>query len=238
MGRSRSQTISFFWEEVRSLRKAIQGERLLCGDFNLIYKTEDKCNNKLNRRLMGRFKAVLDDLGLRELPLHGSKFTWTSGQNDATMTRIDRVLCSNSWEELFPRSHLHAWASTLSDHCPLILQGDTAMSKFKGFRFESYLLKLPGFQDVVKEAWDKPLLVTDAVRRLHIKLARIAKALKQCEKNNIKNMKMQLAIIKELIWQIDQAQERRNLSQSEYTFRDRLKEIYLGLVALERVRAR
>jgi hypothetical protein len=100
-----------FWEEVRSLRKAIQGERLLCGDFNLIYKTEDKCNNKLNRRLMGRFKAVLDDLGLRELPLHGSKFTWTSGQNDATMTRIDRVLCSNSWEEMFPRSHLHAWAS-------------------------------------------------------------------------------------------------------------------------------
>jgi hypothetical protein len=80
--------------------------------------------------------------------------------------------------------------------------------------------------------------VTDGVRRLHIKLARIAKALKQCEKNNIKNMKMQLAIIKELIWQIDQAQERRNLSQSEYTFRDRLKEIYLGLVALERVRAR
>jgi hypothetical protein len=49
---------------------------------------------------------------------------------------------------------------------------------------------------------------------------------------------MQLVIIKELIWQLNQAQERRKLSQSEVAFRDRLKEIYLGLLALERVRAR
>jgi hypothetical protein len=49
---------------------------------------------------------------------------------------------------------------------------------------------------------------------------------------------MQLVIIKEVIWQLNQAQERRKLSQSEVAFRDRLKEIYLGLLALERVRAR
>jgi hypothetical protein len=91
---------------------------------------------------------------------------------------------------------------------------------------------------VAKEAWDKPLLATDAIRRLHIKLARTAKALKKWEKNNTRNIKMQLAIIKEVIWQLDQAQERRNLSQSEYAIRDRLKEIYLGLLAMERVRAR
>jgi hypothetical protein len=84
------------------------------------------------------------------------------------------------------------------------------VSKFKGFRFESYWLKLPG--DVVKEAWNKPLLTTDAIRRLHIKLARTAKALKQWKKNNIGNIKMQLAIIKDVIWQLDQAKERRNLS--------------------------
>jgi hypothetical protein len=68
-----------FLEEIRSLRRAIQGEWLLCKDFNLIYKVEDKSNNKLNRRLMGRFKAVLDDLELRELPFHGCKFTRTNG---------------------------------------------------------------------------------------------------------------------------------------------------------------
>jgi hypothetical protein len=56
---------------------------------------------------------------------------------------------------------------------------------------------------------------------------------RQWEKNNIGNIKIQLAIIKEVIWQVDQAQE-RSLCQSEIAFRDRLKEMYLGLLALER----
>jgi hypothetical protein len=118
---------------------------------------------------MGRVKAAMDDLELRELPLHESKFTWS---------RIDRMFYSTTWEEMFPIAHLQAWASTISDHCPLILQGETEKLKFRGFRFEAYWLGLPGFKDVVKQAWDKPLQATDAIRRLHIKLARTAKALK------------------------------------------------------------
>jgi hypothetical protein len=94
------------------------------------------------------------------------------------MTRIDRLFCSIEWEELFPTAHLQAWASTIFDHCPLILQGETSMAKFKGFRFESYWFSLPGFHEVVNEAWRKPLLTTDDVRQIHIKLSRMAKALK------------------------------------------------------------
>jgi hypothetical protein len=41
-----------------------------------------------------------------------------------------------------------------------------------------YWLKLPGFLDVVREAWAKSLQATDALRSLHIKLARTAKDLK------------------------------------------------------------
>jgi hypothetical protein len=99
----------------------------------------------------------------------------------------------------------------LSKCCrPLILKGDTSGKKFKGFRFESYWLKLPAFQDVMKQAWDKPLATADPIRRLHITLARTSKALKQWEKNSIGNIQLQLTIIKEVIWQLDQAQERRN----------------------------
>jgi hypothetical protein len=71
-----------------------------------------------------------------------------------------------------------------------------------------------------------------------MKLARMAKALKKWEKSNVGNIKMQLTIIKEVIWQLDRAQERRGLSQLEINFRGRLKEIYLGLLALEKTRAR
>jgi hypothetical protein len=37
------------------------------------------------------------------------------------MTKIDRVFYFTGWEEMFPLAHVHAWASTILDHCPLIL---------------------------------------------------------------------------------------------------------------------
>lgn len=44
-------------------------EWLILGDFNLIYKAEDKSNNRLNRRLMTRFKETLDEAQLMEVDL-------------------------------------------------------------------------------------------------------------------------------------------------------------------------
>jgi hypothetical protein len=112
------------------------------------------------------------------------------------------------------------------------------MRKFRGFLFEAYWLKMSGFQEVVQQAWSRPIQATDSIRRLHIKLARTVRALKNWEKNNIKNIKRQLALIKEVVWQLDQVQERRALTHSELGFWDRLKGIYLGLLAIEKVRAR
>jgi hypothetical protein len=61
--------------------------------------------------------------------------------------------------------------------------------------------------------------------------------LKKWEKNCIGNIKIQLAIVKEVIWLLDQAQERRVLSQQEVNFRTRLKEMYLGFVTVEKIKA-
>jgi hypothetical protein len=96
---------------------------------------------------MGKFKAVLDNLELREVPLHGRKFTWTNSsmaQSEATMTRSDRMFSTTEWEEIFPLAHLHAWASMASDHSPLILQGDSSIHKLKGFRFKTYCSNCQG----------------------------------------------------------------------------------------------
>jgi hypothetical protein len=118
--------------------------------------------------MMGKFKAILDLLELKELPLHGRKFTWTGHHNShilqssqssytlvVTMPRINRVFSSSAWEEIFPTAHLYAGASTISNHCPLIIQGETEKPKFKGFRFESYWLAMLGFWEVVSQTWKK-----------------------------------------------------------------------------------
>jgi hypothetical protein len=64
---------------------------MISGDFNMIYKAEDKNNSRLNRRMMNRFRHLLEDLDLLELHLHGRLYTWSNEREDPTLERIDRA---------------------------------------------------------------------------------------------------------------------------------------------------
>jgi hypothetical protein len=69
---------------------------MVAGDFNLIYKDEDKNSNNLNRVMMGRLRRWIDEMAVNEIPLHGRKFTWSSSSSNAspTLVKLDRVFCS------------------------------------------------------------------------------------------------------------------------------------------------
>lgn len=67
-----------FLQELRDVRAVCQGPWLVLGDYNLIVKAEDKNNGNLNRAMMGRFRRLINDMGLHDLPLHGRKFTWSN----------------------------------------------------------------------------------------------------------------------------------------------------------------
>jgi hypothetical protein len=47
---------------------------IVMGDFNLIYRAQDKSNGRVNRPLMNGFRIILDDLELKELHLHGHRY--------------------------------------------------------------------------------------------------------------------------------------------------------------------
>jgi hypothetical protein len=51
---------------------------LIIGDFNLIYRAEDKNNDNLDFRLMGLFRRALTSCQLKELKLQNRKFTWSN----------------------------------------------------------------------------------------------------------------------------------------------------------------
>jgi hypothetical protein len=81
------------------------------GDFNVIYRTTQKSNGRINFRLMNRFLAVLNSLELRELHLRAwRRFTWSNGTDTPTFSRIDHQNC-----------YLQALSSSMSDHSPLLL---------------------------------------------------------------------------------------------------------------------
>lgn len=74
-----------FLQELRDIPPPSHDRWLILGDFNLIYQTEDKNNSNLNRRLIGSFKAVIDDLGLKEIRLNGRRLTWSNEQDTPTL---------------------------------------------------------------------------------------------------------------------------------------------------------
>ena len=82
-----------FLEELRSIRQVCPDTWMICGDFNIIYKAEDKNNGRLHRRMMGRFRHLINDLALQDLCLKGRRFTWSSERDSPTLERLDRVLC-------------------------------------------------------------------------------------------------------------------------------------------------
>lgn len=111
-----------FMEELKMLQPLVKPEWLMIGDFNIITKAADKNNANINKRLIGKFRAVLDFLHLKEMRLSGRKFTWSNEQEDPVLTKIDHFFHSIDWHLHFPNAHLQAVYTACSDHAPLFLK--------------------------------------------------------------------------------------------------------------------
>jgi hypothetical protein len=102
---------------------------------------------------MGWFKSVLDEPELRELPLQGRKYSWTSSPNaqaEVTMTKIDRVFAQPLGRSFFLWHTFTLGPPPFRIIALLFYKGTCQRENSKPFRFEAYWLKLLGFQDVVQ----------------------------------------------------------------------------------------
>lgn len=151
---------------------------------------------------MGSFKATIDSLLLKEIRLNGRRFTWSNEQDNPTLTRIDRLLWTTEWELLFPSCFLQSLPSLMSDHTPLLLLGELQHNQNMNFRFENFCTRMDGFQELVQDIWNKPVTSTQPLKRLHIKLTRVAKGIKRWRKEKIGDTRLQLAIVKEILLQL------------------------------------
>ncbi|WVZ96688.1 hypothetical protein U9M48_042292 [Paspalum notatum var. saurae] len=228
-----------FLQELKDLANQQRERWLILGDFNLILQASDKNNANLNRRLMGAFKTAMDSLLMKEIRLNGRRYTWSNGQQNPTLTRIDRFFCTAAWEIFFPCCFLPSLPSLTSDHTPLFLHGELAQRPNHSFRFENYWVKMDGFKEAVQSAWSKQITSSHLpLKRLHIKLARTAKAIKAWRKAKIGDTKLQLVIVKEVILRLETAQEDRTLTFEELELLKKLKLRSLGLALIEKSRIR
>jgi endonuclease/exonuclease/phosphatase family metal-dependent hydrolase len=141
-----------FIRELKRLKQSVMSHWLLIGDFNLIYRDQDKNNGRLNRRLMLRFRRALNHLQVKELELMGRRFTWTNNQANPTLTKIGRAFCTTAWEQRFANHILQPLSSSISDHCPLLLTTLCSPPATPRFRFEAHWVNMPGFLECVQAA--------------------------------------------------------------------------------------
>jgi hypothetical protein len=177
---------------------------------------------------MGTFRRFLQDLELTELHLNGRLYTWSNECEHPTLERIDHAFACLQWCDRFPH-HM------LSDHAPLILHSNIMAPAKNRFKFEAIWPKFPGYLEAVAEGWRASLHNADPFRNLDYKLRNTAKALKSWSQKHVGSIRLQLAVARELIFKLEQAQDYRALSTEEVQLRSELKFKCLGLASLARI---
>jgi endonuclease/exonuclease/phosphatase family metal-dependent hydrolase len=72
---------------------------------------------------------MIHSMALFELPLLDRLFTWTNGQDEPTLARLDRVFFNHAWNDCFPTSFLTSLSRPTSDHVPLVVTASTKIPK-------------------------------------------------------------------------------------------------------------
>jgi hypothetical protein len=85
--------------------------------------------------------------------MSGGLLTWSNNQKNPTLEKLDRVLVSKEWENLFSLALVHKIPRNSSDHNPLILKLNNEHVKHsKDFRYELYWKNKENLLERVKKA--------------------------------------------------------------------------------------
>jgi hypothetical protein len=103
--------------------------------------------------MTGHFRRCINDLAMKEIYLDGRRYTWTNGWNPPTLVLLDRVLCTTDWEELAGECSLRCLASVVSGRSPMFLDCSPTPVIHRGFHFEDFWIRMPGFLETVASAW-------------------------------------------------------------------------------------
>ena len=142
-----------FWEELSSIKGLWNGPWYLGGHFNEnLFPTERSRGGRISSTTR-RFSDIINELGLRDLPLQGGPFTWRGGRNGRAISRLDRFLVTTNGESKFNKAVQRCLLMSISYHFPILLDSDGIRTGPSPFRFELMWLKHEGFKEILKGWW-------------------------------------------------------------------------------------
>ncbi|KAH7842871.1 hypothetical protein Vadar_009972 [Vaccinium darrowii] len=137
-------------------------------------------------------------LSLLEMITKGYWYTWTNkrGGHGSNKSRLDRVLISNAWLDLFRDSEVVAHALGIFDHCVLVLT--VLPFKFRAFpfRFYNFWMTDGRFKDILVNSWVESV-EGSPMHQISSKLRRLKPLLKSFHRKNFSNLSGRVAVAKE-----------------------------------------
>lgn len=158
------------WHLLRTLSTGNSMPWCLIGVMNNVTSQNDKLGGRpYPQALIQGFQDVLEDCGLRDMPLIGHQFTWERGTGTTKLikVRLDRALVSAGFISFFTEAKLINLEVSTSDHSLILLElrKPTAVTPTRRFRFENAWLREPICQQIVTEVW-----ITNSKHSLYMKL--------------------------------------------------------------------
>ncbi|KAJ1258101.1 hypothetical protein BS78_10G047900 [Paspalum vaginatum] len=114
-------------------------------------KTYDMANVRRSVRLASR--SAMPAMRRAEINLSRrlGSLAWSNERRQPTLVKLDRAFCNQSWDLSFESHGLQALATSISDHCPLLLSSLAGPRRPRPFRFENFWTLIPGFLEEVKK---------------------------------------------------------------------------------------
>ncbi|RVW23505.1 Transposon TX1 uncharacterized 149 kDa protein [Vitis vinifera] len=150
-----------FWEELGAIQGLWFDPWCIGGDFNVVRFPSERSREGRLTSSMRRFSEVIEELALKDLPLHGGLFMWSGGLNGLSRSRLDRFLISEDWDNHFSGAIQCSLPRSVSDHFPILLDGGGTRRGPIPFRFENMWLKEEGFKELLKGGGKDLIIVED-----------------------------------------------------------------------------
>ena len=93
--------------------------------------------------------------GLHDMKFSGRFYTWTNKQtgSDRILSKIDRALGNNMWDDTFPNAQTIFLPEGQFDHSPTLVQFYKTPTGVKPFKFCNYWSHKQDFLVVVSQCW-------------------------------------------------------------------------------------
>lgn len=139
------------WDEISAISSSL-GDISICqlGDFNAVCHDVERLSCKATPTITEAFNRYIDNLGMVDIPLVGSKYTWYGPKGKRG--RLDRALLSVTW---FGSGnwHLEAMNRHLSDHRPILLTNSISDWGPRPFKFFNCWLEDISLVGKMKKVW-------------------------------------------------------------------------------------